>query len=101
MSLSLIFLFWNGSVLGFALRTQARHSDWPNRVRYPIDQQFVSGCSPPRLAATQLPSTIEARSNLEWGLAPHRFSALTGARARPSRPQQKQFAITLGWSPTP
>ena len=28
----------------------------PNRVRHPADCQFASGCSPPRLAATQLPS---------------------------------------------
>jgi hypothetical protein len=49
------------SVLGFAFNSQARHSDRPNRVRQPTDWQFVSGCSPPRLAATQLPSTIEAR----------------------------------------
>ena len=29
----------------------------PNRVRSPTDHQFASGCSPPRLMATQLPST--------------------------------------------
>ena len=29
----------------------------PNRVRSPTDHQFASGCSPPRLIATQLPST--------------------------------------------
>ena len=29
---------------------------WPNRVRYPTGFPFTSGCSPPRLAATQLPS---------------------------------------------
>ena len=28
----------------------------PNRVRYPTDHHFASGCSPPRLMATQLPS---------------------------------------------
>ena len=28
----------------------------PNRVRSPTDHQFASGCSPPRLMATQLPS---------------------------------------------
>jgi len=28
----------------------------PNRVRHPADCQFASSCSPPRLAATQLPS---------------------------------------------
>ena len=44
---------------GFALESQARRSSPPNRVRYPTDQQFASGCSPPRLAATQLPSATE------------------------------------------
>ena len=28
----------------------------PNRVRYPTDCMFASGCSPPRFTATQLPS---------------------------------------------
>jgi hypothetical protein len=31
----------------------------PNRVRSPTDRQFASGCSPPRLTATQLPSATE------------------------------------------
>ena len=43
----------------FALVSQARRSSPPNRVCYPTDQQFASGCSPPRLAATQLPSATE------------------------------------------
>jgi hypothetical protein len=42
--------------LGFALSGQARHGTPPNRVRYPTGCSFASGCSPPRLAATQLPS---------------------------------------------
>ena len=57
---------------GFALVSQARRSSPPNRVRYPTDQQFASGCSPPRLAATQLPSATEL-----W-LSPTRtFTVLT------------------------
>src|SRR5690606_28601114 len=44
-------------VPGFVLSPQTRHSTPPNQVRHPTDRQFVSGCSPPRLAATQLPST--------------------------------------------
>jgi len=31
----------------------------PNRVRHPADRQFASGCSPPRLTTTQLPSATE------------------------------------------
>ncbi len=38
---------------------QARHSFTPNQVRHPTDCRFTSGCSPPRLAATQLPSITE------------------------------------------
>ena len=44
---------------GFALESQARRSPPPNRVRSPTDQQFASGYSPPRLAATQFPSATE------------------------------------------
>jgi len=31
----------------------------PNQVRHPTDRQFASGCFPPRLTATQLPSATE------------------------------------------
>ena len=41
------------------MNEQARRSSPPNRVRYPTDQQFASGCSPPRLSTTQLPSATE------------------------------------------
>ena len=42
--------------LDFALSPKARRYARPNRVRhYPTDCMFASGCSPPRLAATQLP----------------------------------------------
>ena len=43
------------AVPGFALNEQARHCTPPNRVRVPTGCRFASGCSPPRLAATQLP----------------------------------------------
>ncbi|WP_347242826.1 hypothetical protein, partial [Thermogutta sp.] len=43
--------------LDFAFPRQARRYARPNRVRHPTDCIFVSGCSPPRLTATQLPST--------------------------------------------
>jgi hypothetical protein len=47
------------SIQGFATDLQARRSTPPKRVRHPTDCRFVSGCSPPRLAATRLPSTSE------------------------------------------
>jgi hypothetical protein len=43
----------------FATYEQARHSATPNQVRHPTDCRFTSGCYPPRLAATQLPSITE------------------------------------------
>ena len=46
-------------VSDFALVSQARRSSPPNRVRPPTDRHFASGCSPPRLAATQFPSASE------------------------------------------
>ena len=42
--------------LDFALYPQARRYARPNRVRHPTGCMFASGCSPPRLTATQLPS---------------------------------------------
>jgi hypothetical protein len=51
------FCFRSG--LDFALNPQARRYFRPNRVRhYPTGCSFASGCSPPRLTATQLPSAI-------------------------------------------
>src|SRR5436190_1380198 len=50
----------------FAMYEQARRSSPPNRVRYPTDQQFALGCSPPRLAATQLPSATELWLSPAW-----------------------------------
>ena len=44
---------------GFATNEQARHRSTPNQVRHPTDCRFISGCSPPRLSATQLPSITE------------------------------------------
>ncbi len=50
----------------FAMYEQARRSSPPNRVRYPTDRQFALGCSPPRLAATQLPSATELWLSPAW-----------------------------------
>ena len=49
-------------ILGFASVSQARHDDWPNRVRQPADRKFASSCSPPPLSRTQLLSTKGRRS---------------------------------------
>src|SRR6202050_1710369 len=41
---------------GFAMNEQARRTMPPKRVRHPAGCSFASSCSPPRIAATQLPS---------------------------------------------
>src|SRR6266403_3113135 len=49
---------------GFAINEQARRNTPPNRVRHPTGCPFASGCFPPRLTATQLPSaTYEVTSH--------------------------------------
>jgi len=40
---------------------------------------FASGCSPPRLAATQLPSATRDQTSLREGLAPRRCDNIAGA----------------------
>jgi hypothetical protein len=49
------------AIPGFAVIQQARHGVTPKRVRPPADWQFASGCSPPRLPATQFPSASKPR----------------------------------------
>jgi hypothetical protein len=50
--------------LDFALSPKARRYARPNRVRhYPTDCMFASGCSPPRLAAAQLPLATRKRAS--------------------------------------
>jgi hypothetical protein len=68
---------FNGS--GFTLHEEARRTTRPNRVRYPTDCIFASGCSPPRLTATQLPSATEIGHNLGGGLSPPKSRLLPGA----------------------
>jgi hypothetical protein len=51
------------SGLDFALNPEARRYARPNRVRHPTDCRFVSGCSPPRVAATQLPLITRERAS--------------------------------------
>jgi hypothetical protein len=81
-------------VSDFAMNEQARRSSPPNRVRYPTDRHFALGCSPPRLAATQLPSTTEfvAYSDTDFhraDVAPsraHSFPLQAGIQASPELP---------------
>ena len=45
-----------------------------------MDWQFISGCLPPRLSTTQFPSTTDSQCSVRWGLPPHGWCALSGAR---------------------
>jgi hypothetical protein len=45
-----------------------------------MDWLFASGCSPPRLSATQLPSATDSQCSARRGLPPRRWCALSGAR---------------------
>ena len=68
---------------GFATNEQARHSFTPNRVCQPTDCRFTSGCFPPRLAATQLPSITEPATGS--GADSHR-AVKASSRTHSSRP---------------
>ena len=85
-------------VSDFAMNEQARRSSPPNRVRYPTDQQFASGCSPPRLGATQLPSASELwlSPTRTFTVLMRRLHGRTHSRARgnpgfPKRPHEQLF----------
>jgi len=81
-------------VSDFAMNEQARRSSPPNRVRHPTDRQFASGCSPPRLAATQLPSASEfvAFSDTDF----HRADvAPSWAHSFPRRRESRRFLDSL------
>src|ERR1700731_4423314 len=49
-----------------------------------MDWSFASGCSPPRLSATQFPSATDSQCSVRWGLPPHCWCALSGALAEAS-----------------
>jgi len=44
-----------------------------------MDWLFASGCSPPRLSATQLPSATDSQCSVRRGLSPRCWCALSGA----------------------
>ena len=44
-----------------------------------MDWLFASGCSPPRLSATQLPSATDSQCSVRRGLPPRCWCALSGA----------------------
>ncbi len=70
----------SGGILGFAVHSQARNHDRPNRVRHPTDWKFKFSCTPPPLAGKQLLSANALQIKPMKGLTPSRFDALKGAR---------------------
>jgi hypothetical protein len=89
-------------VSDFAMNEQARRSSPPNRVRSPTDQQFASGCSPPRFAATQLPSATEfvAYSGTDFHRADLAPSRAHSFRLPPVSLQPRQTRTWLWVSPS-
>jgi hypothetical protein len=73
--------------LNFTLNPQARRYARPNRVRPPTDCMFASGCFPPRLTATQLPSAIRSGHLLreDFHLSNRTCSQAHGFRLSPER----------------
>jgi hypothetical protein len=54
-------------------------------ILFIMDWSFASGCSPPRLSATQFPSATDSQCTVRWGLPPHYWCALSGALGKASR----------------
>src|SRR5271165_3520254 len=62
-----------------------------------MDWQFVSGCLPPRLSTTQFPLTTDSQCSVRWGLPPHCWCALSGAR-RVALPRDRRCTSgTYSW----
>jgi hypothetical protein len=73
----------SASVLGFTSLPRV-FANASGRIEFIIflimDWSFASGCSPPRLSTTQLPSATDSQCSVRWGLPPHCWCALSGAR---------------------
>ena len=61
--------------MGFARPPKARRTTRPKRVRYPAGCSFASGCFPPRITATQLPSATKVVTSFDPDL--HRADCVT------------------------
>src|SRR5271167_4463652 len=60
-----------------------------------MDWQFISGCLPPRLSTTQFPSTTDSQCSVRWGLPPHCWCALSGARRVALPRDRRRTYVTL------
>ena len=91
---------------GFAMNEQARRTMPPKRVRYPAGCSFASSCSPPRIAATQLPSATCATTSHRTDFHPpdkatsqtHSSSLTRGSRTPRDSADEPGSACTQGFS---
>jgi hypothetical protein len=83
-----------GSASVWASPLASRLANASGRIEFIIflimDWSFASGCSPPRLSATQFPSATDSQCSVRWGLPPHCWCALSGALAQAFRPGERQ-----------
>jgi hypothetical protein len=80
----------HGSAFGSRLRlcsagSPMHQAESSSSFFFLTDWQFASGCSPPRLSTTQLPSASDSQCSVRRGLPPLCRCALSGARAALSR----------------
>src|SRR5258707_12921815 len=72
----------SASVLGFTSLPRV-FANAAGRIQFIIflimDWSFASGCSPPRLSTTQLPSPTDSQCSARQGLSPRCWCALSGA----------------------
>ena len=83
---------------GFATNEQARHRSTPNQVRHPTDCRFISGCSPPRLTATQLPSITEPTTGSDTDFH-HANRASSRSALVPAVSGNPGLSVTCPWAP--
>src|SRR6202453_2082847 len=95
---------------GFAMNEQARRTIPPTRVRYPAGCSFASSCSPPRIAATLLPSATCPTTSHRTDFHPpdkatsqtHSSSRTRGSRTPRDSADEKglrSHAAFLNWQP--
>ena len=91
---------------GFAMNEQARRTMPPKRVRHPTGCSFASSCSPPRIAATQLPSATCATTSHRTDFHPpdkatsqtHSSSRTRGSRRPRDSADELGLRLHVGFS---
>jgi hypothetical protein len=92
----------SASVLGFTSLPRV-FANASGRIEFIIflimDWSFASGCSPPRLSTTQLPSATDSQCSVRRGLSPRCWCALSGARGGTQSLRMKGFCFSPVLSP--